>query len=136
VKQRQNRVAVGHARACIAHDGADALAHGRFVAVNSAVAAGRLVRAKPSLSEPFMGVLQQFRALCAQFATGLVLPSAVDADHHLHSLGFPGKPATIPGWSRPFKGCHRICTPPVSATGFALTRRVRACGTGPRRSAT
>ena len=104
VIERQNRVAEHHARAGVAHHGADLLPPGGLVAVDRALGAGGLVLLERALRQPQAGVAQQLGAVGAQHrATRAVLALAVDADHRLDGAGFAAHARVIAG---EFDGGH------------------------------
>ena len=92
----EQRVAVDHARAGVAHHGAHALAHDGAVAMDLAVGAGRLVVAEHAAVEAAGGVGHQRRALLAVDAGRRVVVTAVDR-HHRADRRQLAREARMPG---------------------------------------
>ncbi len=87
-----------HAGAGEAHDGADAVTHFRFVAVDGAFLACGFCRAEFAAAEAFVGVGKQFAAFRAKgvWSRGLMpVLTAVESDHQLDGLFLPVSPAHV-----------------------------------------
>lgn len=88
VQQGEPGVAQGHARACVAHDVAYALAHGLAVAVDLASVAHRLFLVEGAGGESAVGIIPKPVALWAKRAATAVPIPAGDLQHGVYRAPF------------------------------------------------
>lgn len=85
---RQNRVSPYHPRPRVAHDGLDAAAHFRLVAMYRALVADRLPNAERTSLNPFQRIGRKPIAISTQPFLGTVAGVAMNSDHGGNGLGF------------------------------------------------
>ena len=90
---REDRVAVEHPGAGVAHDFSDLFPHGRFVAVHRACRAFRLIALEGTFFETPGCVIEELPALRAETFLRAVVSAAEDLDHGFNGLklGFEGR---------------------------------------------
>lgn len=86
VPERHDRVGQGHLRADCTHDFPNLIPHGWFVAVNRAFSAGCFSLLERTVAKTMVGIVEQGPALVAELRAGVVLKSAVAADHNLNGF--------------------------------------------------
>jgi len=104
VPNGQDRVPPQHPRPGITHHFADPFSQLRFITVDPAVGARRLVLPERTAGQPAYCVRLQFRALGAQFAARRVTVATEDADHRRDRRLLAGNPTgagrdnVLTGW--------------------------------------
>jgi len=105
----KQRVAKQHPWARVSHDFTSLFPLCWFVAVYRAVGAGWLVVAIGTFSQPALGVIEKFPALCAKNACRrIVVVGAVNADHLRHRQLFTGKVSLLRRHSDPYSAGVRV----------------------------
>ena len=74
----------------LTHYDLDLFAARALVTVNRALGAGWLFLAKAATFQPHVGVIQQVLAVCTERCTRSMMAPAINLDHRLHRLPFPG----------------------------------------------
>jgi hypothetical protein len=95
VKKGQDRMTVDHPGTGIPHDLPDPFAHDRFIAMDRASGAGRLFCPEGTLLEPLVRIILKGAAFRTDFILRSMPITAIDADHRLKGLPFPGDPAGL-----------------------------------------
>ena len=77
-----------HARPGVSHNLLNSGSHGRCIAVDRALAAGRFAFLKGTGPQSFVRVIKQLNTVWAERLQWLVVVGAVSSDHERHGLGF------------------------------------------------
>ena len=90
---RQNGVTIEHAGAGVSHHRFNFFPHVRFIAMDWALGAGRLVRLKRAVIDPLIGIGQKRLATGAKGVRRIlgmaVVVMAIDLDHDPDGVAFP-----------------------------------------------
>jgi hypothetical protein len=105
--QAENGMVPEHARAGIAHDGADLFAAGRLVAVDGTLDTDGLLRAKTASFQPQGRIIQQGLAFGAKGGPGGVMVAAVAANHGGNGLPLAGQARARQGQGEDLAVCRR-----------------------------
>jgi len=86
--QAEDGMLPGHTRPGVAHHVLDLLAARALVAVDGALGAGWLCRAKAAAFQPHGGIIQESLAFRTEGCVGPMMVAAMNSDHRLHRLPF------------------------------------------------
>ncbi len=89
MEERHDGMAEDHARPHIAHHLSDFFPHGRFVAMNRAVAAGCFFFLERAMGEAQPGIIQKLPAIGAERSCRPMMIMAIDVDHRFNGFVFP-----------------------------------------------